>query len=186
MKNKILSLCFLVLFSTSCKEKPFQLDDIILQCYEPTYQKEGYDIKTIIDDYEQLLIKEGVLKDDSGKSYLEVLQKINADKDFRIESKTFQEFDPWFKVKPETTISRFECEYEMLELVKNTKWHRFVRTSESSETAENTDEVYRAMIETLSEEDFESYYIRLYMFTLFDGVNTKWGDRSLMPTVSAE
>jgi hypothetical protein len=175
MKNKILYICFLVLFSTSCKERSFKLDDIILQCYDSKYQKEGYDIKTIIEDYEKYLVKEGILKNDSGKSYWEVWQKIATDKEFRIKSSTFRENDPWHKVDKETRVAVFECEYEMIELAreKDSKWRKLLSNFESPEIKENPDQVYQSIVETMSEEDFNSYYFRLKMFHLFDMVNSK-------------
>jgi hypothetical protein len=177
-----------VFFSTSCKKQTFQVDDIILQCYDSKYQEEGYDIKTIIEDYEKLLVKEGILRDDSGKSYLQVYQKIASDKDFRIKSATFQEFDPWNKVDKQIGVAVFMCEYEMIELAKekDSKWLRISPNYESPESVENPDQVYQAMVETLSENELNSYYFRLKMFHLFDMVNSKWGNQSLMPSVSTE
>lgn len=175
MKNKIISICLLILFSVSCNERTFQLDDIILQCYDSKYQKEGYDIKTIIKDYENLLVQEGILKDDSGKSYLEVLQKINSNKDFRLNISSFQKFDPWYKVDKKIGIAVFDCEYEMIELAKEegSKWYKLSNNFESSEFKNNPKLIYQIIEEALSENDLNSYYFRLKMFQLFDMVNSK-------------
>jgi hypothetical protein len=172
-----------MLLSTSCIEQPFQLDDIILQCYESKYKNEGYDIKSIIDDYETVLIQDNILKDGTGESYLELWTRIATNKDFPIASSTFREFDPGQKVARETAISIFECESEMLASAKNknTKWHKIINNFNSPGTAETPDHVYQAMIETMSEEDFNSYYFRLKMFHLFDMANSTMGNRSLMP-----
>lgn len=188
MKNKVLYICILVLFSTSCKKQTFQVDDIILQCYNSKYQEEGYDIKTIIDDYVKLLVKEGILKDDSSKSYLQVYQKIASDKDFRINSTTFQEFDPWNKVDKQIGVAVFMCEHEMIELAKekDSKWLKIFPKYQSPQSVENQGQVYQAMVETLSENELNSYYFRLKMFHLFDMVNLKWGNRSSIPSVSTE
>jgi len=174
MKNNVLAICLLVLFSTSCKKQTFQIDDIMLPCYDSLYQKENHDIKAIIEDYEKALVKEGVLKEASGKSYLEVMRKINSDKDFRITSPTFQEFDPFYKVAGETKQAVFECEKEMIEVAKqmDPKWRR-LSNFESPEIKENPDLMYQAMAEGLSEDDLNSYYFRLKMFQLFDMVNSK-------------
>ena len=187
MKHKIIYICLLMLLSTSCHEQTFQPDDIIIQCYDAKYQREGYDIKTIIEDYEKVLVKEGILEDDSGKSYLEVLQKINSDKDFRIKVSAFQEYDPFFKVDNETKRAVFECEYEMIELAKekDSKWQK-LSNLESPEIKENPDLIYQVMAENLSENDLNTYYFRLKMFHLFDMVNSKWENRSAMPAVSTE
>lgn len=176
MKNRIVYISFLVLLSTSCQEQTFQLDDVILECYDSKYQAEGYDIKTIIEDYEKLLVKEGVLKDDSGKSYLEVYRKIASDKDFRINATTFQEYDPFFKVDNETKLALYECEIEMTEMAreKDAKWGAIFGNTESEKGVESPDQVYQAMIKAMSEEDLDSYYFRLKMFSLFDMVNSKW------------
>lgn len=180
MKNKIIYICILMLLGTSCNEQTFQPDDIILQCYNSKYQKEGYDIKSIIEDYEKLLVKEGVLKDDSAKSYLEVMRKINSDKDFRIKSSTFREFDPFFKVDNETKLALFECETQMIELAQeeDSKWRK-LSNFEETEIKENPDLFYTVMLENLSEKDLNSYYFKLKMFNLFDMANPKWGKHSL-------
>ena len=188
MKNRIVCLLFLLLLSLSCQEQTFQFDDIIQQCYNSKYQAEGYDIKTIIEEYEALLVKEGVLKDDSGKSYLEVYQKITSDKDFRINATAFQEYDPFFKVDNETKLALYECENEMTALAKkkDSKWqHIFGNPKSAEERVEKPDQVYQAMIKAMSEQDLDSYYFRLKMFRLFDMVNSKWG-KSLTPPVSGQ
>lgn len=180
MKSKIFYLSLVILLSISCHENSFDLDDIMTQCYESKYLEEGHDIKAIIEDYEKLLVKEGVLKDDSGKSYLEVFQKIASDKDFIISCPTFQEYDPGLKLKRETAIAIFNCESEMLELVKNKnpKWHRMLTLFESQEVKENPELIYQAMVDGLSENDLNAYYFKLKMFHLFDMVNSKWGKQS--------
>jgi hypothetical protein len=177
-----------MLLSSSCHERTFDLDDIILHCYDPTFQKEGYDIKLIIKDYEELLVKEGVLEDGSGKSYLEVWQKIISNKDFRITSSTFQEHDPWHKVDKEIAVTVFECESEMIALARETdpRWHKVFPSSDSTEGKEDPKLMYQAMVGALDDNDLNSYYFRLKMFHLFDMVNSKWGNRSLMPTISTE
>lgn len=175
MKNRIGYMLFLLLLSISCQEDTFQLDDIIQQCYDSRYQAEGYDIKTIIEEYEKLLVREGVLKDGSGKSYLEIYRKIASDKDFRINATPFREYDPFFKVGNETKLALFECEIEMTVLAKekDSKWQDIFGDSESTEGVENPDQVFQKMITAMSEEDLNSYYFRLKMFGLFDMMNSK-------------
>jgi hypothetical protein len=188
MKHKIVYLCFLLLLSISCKEQPSDLDEMVLPCYEARYQEAGYDIKTIIDDYETLLVKEGILNEASGKGYLEVMSKIHSDRDFRIEAPTFGEQDPFFKVDIQTKLAVFECEREKTEMAKekDPKWDQLNQLLGNPEMTENPDRVYQAMEETFSEKDLNSYYFRLKMFQLFDMVNTKnWDNRtSLAPNPS--
>ena len=184
MKAKSFLLCVLVLLGTSCQEQTSELDGILLQCYDSKYQQEGHDIKSIIDAYEKELIREGILKDGSGKAYLEVLQKIASHKDYRIQATTFQQYDPWNKVDKKTGVAVFECEYQMIESLKekDPRWQQVFGTSEPPEKIQTPDQMYRAMAETLSEADLNSYYFRLKMFQVFDGVNTKWGKPTSMPS----
>ncbi|WP_431161203.1 hypothetical protein [Flagellimonas beolgyonensis] len=176
MKEKILVICILMLMGSACQDKTSDLDEVLFECYDSIYSKEGYDIKSIIDDYEHLLVKDGILKDDSGSSYMEVWQKIVSDKDFRIQSSTFQEYDPWQKVNREIGVTVFECEYEMVESLKqkNSKMQKLFSGIGSLESSQNPDQTYQAMMEILSEEDLNSYYFKLKMFRLFDMVNSKW------------
>jgi len=188
MKIKILCIIPFILLITSCHEQPFQLDDIILECYDSKYQQEDFDIKTIIDDYEKLLVKNGILKDDSGKSYLEVYQKITTDKNFRIASATFREYDPWNKVDKKVVVVLFECEGQMIELAKkqDSKWINLFEKFESTQTKENPSILYHVMTENLSENDLNSYYFKLKMFHLFDMVNEEWNKQSLTVPASVE
>lgn len=178
IKAKSIAICLLVLLGTSCQEQPSDLDAILLQCYDLKYQEAGYDIRSIIDTYEKALIKGGSLRDGSGKSYLEAMQKIASDKDFRIQAAKFQEYDPWHKVAKETGVAVFECEYEMIESLKQTdyKWQKVFGTSESP------DQMYQAMVENLSENDLNSYYFKLKMFQVFDGLNSQWRNPSTVPS----
>ena len=166
-----------MLLSTACQEQSSDLDDIVLQCYDSKYQEAGYDIKSIIDEHEKSLIREGILKDGSGKSYLEVLQKVNSDPDFRIEAPTFMEKDPWHKVDKKTGVAVFDCELEMIESLKE-KDPRWQKVFSEPGSTENPDQMYQAIVETMTEEDLNSYHFRLKMFQVFDGVNSKWGNRS--------
>jgi hypothetical protein len=149
----------------------------MLQCYDATYKKKGHDIKAIIDDYEKLLVQEKLLKDTSGKSYLEVLQKIVSAQDFRITSPTFREYDPFFKVDNETKLTIFECEKEMIEVAlkkKDSRWLKFSVNSESPGLKQNPGLMYQDIAESLTENDLNSYYFRLKMFQVFDMVNSQW------------
>lgn len=186
MRLNILYVLILLLACSSCHEKKFQADDIIRSCYDSKYQKQGYDITSIIDSYEQVLLKEGILKDDSVKSYLEVLQKIQSDKNFRINSATFMENDPFFKVDNETKMAIIECEREMIGSAKekNPTWHK-LSSFEAQDFKEKPEQIYQMIEENLSENDLNSYYFKLKMFNLFDLVNTNWGT-SLQKPVSAK
>jgi len=183
-----MAICLLMLLGTSCQEQPSDLDAILLQCYDSKYQEEGYDIRSIIDAYEKVLIKGGILRDGSGKSYLEVMQKIASDKGFRIQAATFQEYDPWHKVPKETGVAVFECEYKMIESLgeKDSRWQKVFGTSESPEKIQSPDQTYQAIVENLLENDLNSYYFKLKMFNLFDLANPKWGNQSLTPPASTE
>jgi hypothetical protein len=142
-----------MLFSISCKKQTLKLDDIIVQCYDPNYQEQGYDIKSIIDEYQQMLVKEGALRDASGKSYLEVLQKMSSDKDFRITSEPFMDYDPSFKVDMQTRWAVIECELKIINLLKekDTKWHRVFPDSDNHERAEDPYLMLQTMTEIMTE-----------------------------------
>ena len=175
MKSKILYIIPLILLSISCNEKSVQLDDIILECYDSKYQNEGFDIKTIIDDYEKILVNDGVLKDNSGQSYLEVYQRIVTNKNFRIKSTAFMEFDPLFKVDNVTKMDVYKCESEMTETAQqqDSKWQKVFGKTQSQELKEKPELMYQAMVEFLSNDDLNSYYFKLKMFNLFDMVNVQ-------------
>lgn len=188
MKYKVSFLCLLVLLSISCKKQTLKLDDIILQCYDPNYQEQGIDIKSIIDEYEEVLVKEGVLRDASSNSYLEILQKMYSDKDFRITSRPFMDFDPTWPGNLQYHRAVFECELKMIDMLKkkDTKWHRVFPDADISARAQDPDLMFQSITETMSEEDLNSYYFRLKMFQIFDGVNTDLRNRSSMPHISTE
>ncbi|NER10406.1 hypothetical protein [Muriicola jejuensis] len=188
MKKTILSLCLLLLLTNSCQKRSSELDEIIVECYDKTYQEAGYDMKSIIDDYEKELVKKGILKDTTGKSYLEVLQKISSDKDFRITVQSFTEYDPFFKVDNETKLAIFQCENRMIESLKekDPKWRTLSNPTDSAGNMGNPKLGYVSLMENMSDEDLNSYYFRLKMFHIFDGVNSQFRDRSSMPAKAAD
>ena len=169
-----------ILLLTSCGEQATDLDVIIAECYDAAYQEEGYDFRAIIDEYEQLLMEDGVLQDETGKSYLEVLQKIASEKDYQIASPTFQEYDPWNKVDRGIAVGVFECDRNMIqaEKEKDSKWNMLIAKLESPDLKKNPELIYRTYTEILSEDDLNSYYFKLKMFHLFDMANAKWGNQS--------
>ncbi|MBO6829905.1 hypothetical protein [Allomuricauda sp.] len=176
MKNRFIYIMSFAFLITSCNEQSFQLDDILQQCYDSKYQQEGYDIKAIIDNYEKLLINDGVLIDGNGKSYLEVYNKVISDKGFRIMSEPFQEYDPWHKIDKKIAVTVFECERQMIELAKkeDSRWINLFNKFEAAEIEENPEMMYQEMQENLSKKDLKSYYFKLKMFNIFDMVNAKW------------
>ena len=178
MKTTFLLISILLL--TSCGEQATDLDVIISECYDAKYQEQGFDIRSIIDEYEKLLVAEDVLIDGTGKSYLEVLEKIASDQDYKITSPAFQEFDPWNKVDRGIAVGVFECDRNMIQVEKekDSKWNKLIAKLESPEIKENPELIYRAYTETLSEEDLNSYYFKLKMFHLFDMANAKWENKS--------
>ncbi|WP_373018543.1 hypothetical protein [Muriicola sp.] len=191
MKKTLLPLCFLALVIISCQQQSSELDKIITQCYDTTYQEKGYDIRAIIDSYEKELIKEGVLEDSSGESYLEVLEKIFKDKNFRITTTAFIDKDPFLKVDNETKLAIFQCQNKMITSLKeqDPKWQTVFADAPSPEIGTPDQEyqkIYNEMTETLSEADLNSYYFKLIMFKHFDGMNTHFRDRMSMPTAATD
>ncbi|WP_188370559.1 hypothetical protein [Muriicola marianensis] len=186
MKKTLLPLCFLALVITSCQKGSSDLDKILLSCQDATYQAEGYDITSIIDSYEKELIEEGVLEDGSGESYLDALQKISTEPDFRISTPSFTEYDPFFKIDNATKMTVFQCEALKIETLKekDPKWQRFFSNSKATENNKSPEQLVKAMRETLSDTDLNSYYFKLKMFQVFDGVNTHLRNRASMTSAS--
>ncbi|WP_445383025.1 hypothetical protein [Robiginitalea sp. IMCC43444] len=187
MNVRILLICALMLLGNACQEPASELDRIILECYASRYEAEGYDIKTIIDDYEKVLIEKGVLQDGSSESYLAVLQKVYTDKGYRIQAPAFMENDPYIKIVQSSGLAVMECEKEMLASLQESdpKWRRMLNP-DSPELKQNPERVVEFMAEDLSEKDLNSYYFRLKMFQVFDGANAKWRNSNEMPDGSAD
>ncbi|MDG1572483.1 hypothetical protein OZ410_09160 [Robiginitalea sp. M366] len=184
MKTKIFAFGLFMLLAASCQQPASELDTALLNCYNTAYQEAGFDLKAVIDDYEKTLVQAGVLKDDSGQSYLAVARKIAEDNSYRIAVAPFQQTDPWHKVDKNAGVAVLDCEYKQIAALqeKDARWQKVFGDPQRMGSAKDPGQMVQEMADALSEQDLDSYYFRLKMFQLFDMANAEWEQLSMAET----
>ena len=74
--KKITVIILLILISISCKSQDRVVEKTFNDCYFNSMPNQGKEIKTFHNEYESLLISNGILNDNSGESYYNLFKKI--------------------------------------------------------------------------------------------------------------
>jgi len=85
MKLPVL-LCGFIFYFTSCAQNTYdyRFENAMLECFYQNHTDNNVDVKTIINNVENLLIQHEILLDNSGESYIRVIKKIRDENDLII------------------------------------------------------------------------------------------------------
>lgn len=185
MKKNILTLIYIGLIC-SCSAQKNLVENQIINCQNEIYRGVNYDLKKAINDYEILLIEGKLLEDNSGKSYITLLNRILANKNFQIDSLiSFYDLDPWYKVNESIKTQIQACENNQVN--HSTKWTRILTELDSIAMEENQpDPTFRILLDNLIESDFELYFYKLKTFLAIEMINSKFGERQPLPLILSE
>ncbi len=184
MKINILLNIIIGLLFTSCVAQGNRIESIIMECYYQAFADNGKELKTLISDYEALLIKEKILTNKSGKSYRQVLQKIADRKEFGKVPSTFFSAE-LLKIKKPDLEKIKECQkiivkdsslYDMsklkgLEQIENAQYSRDLKPSL----------IAKDILKILTEDDFELDFYKSRIFLLFSLIDTDAGVSGQLP-----
>ena len=188
MNNKILTLLLILSF---CKGTGQNLDreEQAFNCIEKVYQEQGFEITTIMKDFEALLISKKYLVDSSGKSYYNLLKQIIDQKEMQIDtSASFVEYDHLLKISKEVNKKSSICSLTLLtpENGDKTKWQLVqedIMRKFQVEPPRDTAWLCKLLLKNLNYQDFNNHFYKLKAMLAIDLVNEKWGRRQMLPPI---
>ncbi len=76
------------LFVTACAQSDYdyKLENTILDCFYQHHKDNNIDVKSSIDKIEDVLIKHKILKDNTGESYIHIIEQIRDNNDLKIDN----------------------------------------------------------------------------------------------------
>lgn len=175
--KKLLPLLFLLLlYLSSCNPKKERIENELMECVYSSYQDGGVQLKRMITDFEKHLVEEGFLKDTSGKSYLEIFQKIANNENLTYTPK--QSFvQEWQKVGKPPAQQVIACQLELLLSAQTTKEQEINALTDSLLQTKNVSAsaMAKVFLSVLEEEDFELDYYKFRFLSVFNMLPAKTG-----------
>lgn len=185
MKTNILLHIIIGLIFTSCSAQDDRIENKIMDCSYQSYSDGGTELKNLIIEYENLLVNEGILADNSGKSYRQVLQKIaNGNEIDKVPSKFFgTEIQ---KIEKPNLEKVQECQKIILKDSASYDISKLKGIEEVVINAQNSNDLQPSLIakdilKVLSDEDFEINFYKIRTFFLFGIFDTDLGLSSRLP-----
>lgn len=175
--KKLLAYSTFIILTFSCTgQNNVRLENKLMDCAYQSYDDNGKAVKTLIYDFEQLLIDEKIILDRNGKDYASIFQKIANENDFDFTpSKSFlTELQKLPKANAEKSK---ECrdnflDYSSIEDSKISKLEYVLDSIQNSGNG-NASKIAKGILSVLSESDFELDYYKLRTLFLFDLMNPK-------------
>ena len=164
MKTNILLNIIIGFLFTSCVAQNDRIENIIMDCSYQAFADNGKAFRTLITDYENLLINEKILADNSGKSYRQVLQKID---------------------KPDREKAQ-ECQKIIVKDSTSYNMSKLKVLEQAITNAENSNDIQPSLIakdilKVLSEDDFELDFYKVRTFFLFNLIEPDSGISRRLP-----
>jgi len=187
MKTNILLNIIVGFLFTSCIAQNDRIENIIMDCSYQSFEDGGKKFRKLISDYENLLIKEEILADESGKSYRQVLQKIADRNEFdKIPSIFFT--DELQKLEKPDLEKAQECQKIIVKDSTIYNLSKLKGLELAINNAQNSRDIQASLIakdilKILTEEDFELDYYKLRTFFLFNIIDIDSGISRRLPEI---
>ena len=182
--NMLLNILIGFLF-TSCVAQNDRIENVIMDCSFQSFPDKGKAFKTLIVDYENLLINEKILADKSGKSYRQVLQNIADGNEFdKVPSKFFSAESQKLG-KPDFEKAQ-ECKKTIIKDSASYNMSKLEGIEQAITNAQNSNDLQLSVIakdilKVLTEEDFEIDFYKFRVFFLFEIINPDIGINRKLP-----
>lgn len=165
----ILNLIIALLFY-SCNSQTNSSENQLMKCIYESCLDDGSEFKEAILKYENELIINKILNDNSSKSYLNLLKKISNNNEFnsRIGYSFMNEIDNLNYYKFDSIKNCYSKIDKSEKLVSFQKKMATLFTSEKN----NYSEFSRDLLQLLNEKDLEESYYKFHILILFDRMNT--------------
>ncbi|MCE2611711.1 hypothetical protein LVD13_01925 [Flavobacteriaceae bacterium D16] len=184
--NRIISILILMFSLAVSHGQNLETEKKIFHCIDSILTNEGYDIRSIINNHEKLLIKEKLLKDASAKSYMFLLDSIVENKELTLKSHLlFYDSSPFPKIPRNSKEAIIECDDNIMftSQGKASKWQYIGTRFESEEGIEDSAWFCQVLLEELSASDYKSDFYKLRIFIVMDFVNEESGPRLMLPPI---
>lgn len=173
--KKITVLTFLILISISCKSQDRIVEKTFNDCYFNSMPNQGKELKIFHNEYESLLISNGILIDNSGESYYNLFKKIMRSE--ISDTKTnFSFIDSINKLSYTDLIhSNQKCtdKIKSLDIYKDSNTYRFEQTMDSLNDPYNDKiVVIEKIISSLNEKDFELDFYKIRALLVMEKMNS--------------
>lgn len=173
--KKITVLTFLILISISCKSQDRIVEKTFNDCYFNSMPNQGKELKIFHNEYESLLISNGILIDNSGESYYILFKKIMRSE--ISDTKTnFSFIDSINKLSYTDLIhSNQKCsdKIKSLDIYKDSNTYRFEKTMDSLNDPYNDKiVVIEKIISSLNEKDFELDFYKIRALLIMERMNS--------------
>ena len=185
IKNFPVFVLFFVVI-IACNSQVERVENKLMQCTYSAFPDQGESLKTAINNYEQLLIFEGVLQDASGQSYRNILEQIaNNESPESIPSRFF---GSELENTPPSNMEQSEACYQDLLLNADYYDSKFARIERAMIAAMEAKNIYPSLLaknilEILDADDFELDFYKLRTFSVVGMFNVDTGISKLLPTV---
>lgn len=173
----------------ACNSQVERVENKLMHCTYSAFPDQGESLKTAINNYEQLLIFEGVLQDASGQSYRNILEQIaNNESPESIPSRFFgSELENTLP----SNMEQSEACYQ--DLLNNADYYdsKFARIERAMKAAMEAKNIYPSLLaknilEILDADDFELDFYKLRTFSVVGMFNVDTGISRLLPDVDSQ
>jgi len=164
-------LLIILLGSCNSNDDQDQQYDFLLTCYENYYLNYDIEITPALDDFEQELIAEGHLKDDSGRSYKELLNYLKENNYFKTPLKKI-DFENEILYKTPSNIAKCGISVFGLDSTNIAQTAYFKAERKIAETLENNEEIsvnfiFDVYSKELSNENLEKPFVKQSILVFF-------------------
>jgi biopolymer transport protein ExbD len=184
MKTIILLFISSVFLVPSCSAQTERNETKLMDCTFQSYADGGLELKNLISDYQSLLIKEGILQDNSARSYRRILENISnksrierePSKFFIIEIRNINQPDLEKIQQCELKTFADSASYDF------SKLRRFENIfSTNNPNSSRVSSVTKQMLDILTLEDLKLDYYKLRTFLIFSYIDTDAGLNEQLP-----
>lgn len=182
LKPLSILLALLVFLYTACDQQEDRLEVELMNCVYSSYPDGGIQLKKTITNFEEVLVKDGILKDNSGKSYRDIFKKIANHENISYQpSQSF--LKEWQKVGPPDTDKVKRCQLKLLLRLQTTKEEKLDVIMDSLLQHQNVSaaNVANLYLSVLDNKDFELDYYKFRFLSTFSMLDTNNGILRSLP-----
>ncbi len=179
MKLKILLTTLIATLFAFCSHKNDRIETKIMDCSYLSYKDGGKELKKLISDYQKLLIREEILIDSSGYSYIKLLQSIGSTDPYdKIPSKFYT--NEIYKIGKSDLEKVKECQRAITTDSLTYDISKLKKLNEAAKRALQHPDIQapivaQELLKVLTKNDFEIDFYKIKAFTLLSLLESNSG-----------